>query len=70
LQFIELKVEIFFIDFEFERMSSAAAQHLPRHPMVEAGNTRKYHCTIGLLFNWFGLVCFANKNKNYQLSYS
>jgi hypothetical protein len=24
----------------------------------------KYHCTVDLLFDWFGLVCFANKNKN------
>ncbi len=23
----------------------------------------KYHCTIDLLFDWFGLACFANKNK-------
>ncbi len=30
----------------------------------------KYHCTIELLFDWFGLVFFANKNKNCQLSYS
>ncbi len=30
----------------------------------------KYYCTIDLLFDWFGLVCFANKNKNCQLSYS
>ncbi len=29
----------------------------------------KYHCTVDLLFDWFGLVCFANKNKNCQLSY-
>jgi hypothetical protein len=28
------------------------------------------HCTIDLLFVWFGLVCFANQNKNCQLSYS
>ncbi len=28
----------------------------------------KYHCTIDLLFDWFRLVCFANKNKNCQLS--
>jgi hypothetical protein len=37
-----------------------------------AGNTKrgKYHCTIDLLFDWFGLVCLANKNKNCQLSYS
>ncbi len=30
----------------------------------------KYHCTIDILFDWFGLVCFANKNKKCQLSYS
>jgi hypothetical protein len=30
----------------------------------------KYHCTIDLLLDWFGLVCFANKNKNFKLSYS
>ncbi len=28
----------------------------------------KYHCTIDLLFDWFGLVCFANRNKNCQQS--
>jgi hypothetical protein len=28
----------------------------------------KYHCTIDLLFDWFGLVCFANKNQNCQWS--
>ncbi len=22
----------------------------------------KYHCTVDLLFDWFGLVCFAKKN--------
>jgi len=30
----------------------------------------EYHCTIDLLFYWFGLVCLANKNKNCHLSYS
>ncbi len=30
----------------------------------------KYHYTVELLFYWFGLVCFANKNKNCQSSYS
>ncbi len=29
-----------------------------------------YQCTIDLLFDWFGLVCFANKNKSCQFSYS
>jgi hypothetical protein len=31
---------------------------------------RKYQCTIDLLFDCFGWVCFANKNKICQLSYS
>jgi hypothetical protein len=36
--------------------------------MLDHGILRgKYHCTIDLLFDWFGLVCFANKNKNCQL---
>ncbi len=30
----------------------------------------RYHCTVDLLFDWFGLACFANKNKNCELSYS
>ncbi len=30
----------------------------------------KFHCIIDLLFDWFGLVCFANKRKNCQLPYS
>jgi len=29
----------------------------------------KYHCTVDLLFDWFELVCLANKNKTCQLSY-
>jgi len=40
--------------------------------ILSPGNTKgeKDHCTIELLFDWFGLVCFANKNKNCPLSYS
>jgi hypothetical protein len=36
--------------------------------LVRPRNTKreKYHCTIDLLFDWFGLVSFANKNKNCQ----
>ncbi len=30
----------------------------------------KYHCTIDLPFDWSGLVCLANKDKNCQLSHS
>ncbi len=32
------------------------------------GNTKGESITV--LFDWFGLVCFENKNKNCQLSYS
>jgi len=39
---------------------------LPQHRL---GNTKGgHHCTIDLLFDQFGLVCFAIKNKNGQLS--
>jgi hypothetical protein len=34
------------------------------------GILKKYHFTIDLLFDWFGIVCFANKNKHCQLPYS
>jgi hypothetical protein len=35
------------------------------------GNTKWGSITVlNLLFDWFGLVCFANKNKNCQLSFS
>jgi hypothetical protein len=30
----------------------------------------EYHYTVDLLFDWFGLVCIANKNINCQFSYS
>jgi hypothetical protein len=30
----------------------------------KTGNTKGgHHCTIDLLLDWFGLVCFANKTK-------
>jgi hypothetical protein len=35
-----------------------------------AAQRGKYHCTVDLLFDWFGLVHLANKNKNCQLSNS
>jgi hypothetical protein len=28
------------------------------------------YCTVDLLYDWFGLVYFSNKNKNCHLSYS
>jgi hypothetical protein len=38
---------------------------------ARAGNKKgKYHSTVDLLFDWFGLVCFENENKNFQLSLS
>ncbi len=41
------------------------------HTEVRTENTKvEDHCTVDLLFDWFGLVCFENKNKNRQLPYS
>ncbi len=38
---------------------------------ASAGNTKGGSITtVDLLFDLFGLVCFANKNKNCELSYS
>ncbi len=38
--------------------------------IYEHSKTRgKYHCIVDLLFDLFLLVCFANENKNCQLSY-
>ncbi len=39
---------------------------------VKPGNTKGGSITVllYLLFDWFGLVCFANKNKKCKLSYS
>jgi hypothetical protein len=40
----------------------------PKLLMFIVGNN-KGGSTIDLLFDWFGLVCFPNKNNNCQLSY-
>jgi len=32
--------------------------------MAAPGNTKGGHCSVDLLFDWFGLVCFTNTNKN------
>ncbi len=54
---------------------SRSSEHWKRpriNRWVKPGITKmgKYHCTVDLLFDWFGLVCLANKNKNCQLSIS
>ncbi len=33
------------------------------NPIIKEYSRGKYHCTIDLLFDWFGLACFAHKNK-------
>jgi hypothetical protein len=38
--------------------------------MLNQGILKGEVCTIDLLFDLFGLTCFANKNKNCQLSCS
>ncbi len=37
-----------------------------KYSQVSLSPKGKYHCTIDLLFDRFGLVCFANKNKNFK----
>ncbi len=39
-----------------------------KHPKIlyQGIQRGKYHCTVDLLFDWFGLVCIANKNKKCQ----
>jgi hypothetical protein len=37
---------------------------------VWTGNTKGGSITVYLLFDWFGLVCFANKNKYWQLCHT
>ncbi len=60
------KLECFFLESaRFGTKSSEVQERL-----VQEILKGKYHCTIDLLFDWFGLVCFANKNKNCQLSYN
>jgi hypothetical protein len=38
-------------------------------PKVEAGNTKggKYHCTIDLPFDWFGISCMTTDNFCFYL---
>ncbi len=43
--------------------SSAALREYKLERSSKEYKRGKYHCTIDLLFDWFGLVCFANKNK-------
>jgi hypothetical protein len=39
---------------------------LPKGCMHQTKGTKgKYHCTVDLLFDWFGSVSFANKNKKF-----
>jgi hypothetical protein len=47
-----------------------APVHTDRHAITQCRDyvTReyqrgKYHCTIDLLFDWFGLICFVNKKQ-------
>ncbi len=50
---------------EIKRETERQRERKTERKMMAAGNTKggKYHCTIDLLFDRFGLVCFANKNK-------
>ncbi len=54
----------------FNKTSSEAYPYSHGYEVQQEVLKGKYHCTIDLLFDRLGLVCFANKNKNCQLSYS
>ena len=43
------------------RVNYAPREHLY---IVQAGNTKggKYHCTVDLLFDWFGISCMRTDN--------
>jgi len=43
-----------------------------RYETLTPGNTKggKYHCTIDLLFDWFGIRCMTNDNFCFYLQNS
>ena len=43
--------------------------HLPGGRFVEPGTTKrgKYHCTVDLLFDWFGISCLTTDNFCFYL---
>jgi len=41
-----------------------------RYTVIREYSRGKYHCSVDLLFDFIGLAFLANKNQNYQLSYS
>jgi hypothetical protein len=47
-----------------EKIGSSFLAHFGRlvQGIIQGGG--EYHCALDFLFDWFGLVCFANKNKN------
>jgi hypothetical protein len=55
------------VDFAAPKSWNALAQSYKTLYGFKQGILKKYYCTVDLLFDWFGLVCFANKNKNCQL---
>ncbi len=56
---------------KLERLANASKLTTPFWERLDRGILKgKYHCTIDLLFDWFGLVCFENRKKNCLLSSS
>jgi hypothetical protein len=61
------------LTFVFEELTLERASHsigLLPYPTVCQGNTKGGSITVPLTSCLYGLVCFANKNKNCQLPYS
>jgi len=47
----------------FKMFCGVTRQPPARRISIHGRSREYYHCTVDLLFDWFGLVCFANKNK-------
>jgi hypothetical protein len=69
---ISILAKIVFLCFVFTEIADPNVYTLLVKGYYQQGILKgeKYHCTVDFLFDWFGLVCFANKNKYCQLSYN
>jgi hypothetical protein len=54
------------LDFESLARIELEVRYRIANELIQGILKGKYHCTVDLLFDWLGLVCFANKKK--QLS--
>jgi hypothetical protein len=57
------------VELETACGSSTVSKHSPHDHMVKAGKSKreKYHCTVDLLFDWFGISCKTPDNFCFYL---